>query len=420
MRRKALAGVLFASLLLLGGCGWWFQLFPLRNFPPQLPGGWQRELEAPFCAEDLLSDATGALGAVWRRGEAWLWAQVIAFPDPETAQAHFSQETAPLSDAQATGLGDEGVELVHPPSGLVLELFRVGSRLVLVGSLAADPGDAPPAEEVRRAARVLIGKLPEAPAAEPGPLPQIACDPPVEAPHLKVLQVPLSLDGTVNGTVVLVLEVVPIGEAAGLCQYRFDLYLKCIELGSEDGDPGLRGPGDLFLAGTVGLPCGELAFLTGEVAELPAGGSVAFPGKGLLVASRECLAPCGLQNVPINLNLILRNHNQVPLIDLLAAFFWALARAQPQAHPLWETAEGLSRTYGPEAGEPEDPQAAAEEVPGTPLGEGGTQTNISFPGAYLSFEMTVTVHGGCEQLQKTPCAAGLWPGRKARCCSPLG
>jgi len=200
--------------------------------------------------------------------------------------------------------------------------------------------------------------------------------------------------------VVLVLEVVPIGEGAGLWRYRFDLYLKCIELGPEDGDPGLRGPGDLFLAGTLDFPCGELGFLTGEVAELPAGGSVAFPGKGLLIASRECLAPCGLQNVPINLNLVLRNHNQVNLIDLLAAFFWGLARAQPQAQPLWETAEGLSQTYGPEAGEPEDPQAEAGEVPGTRLGEGEAQTTISFQGGYLSFELTVTAHGECEQVSE--------------------
>ena len=399
MWKWALAGVLSVFLLALAGCGWLFRLVPTQ-FPDEPLPGWAKGPEAAFYTADLPPEASGALGAAWRRGEAWLWAQVIAFPDPATAQTRFSQETAPLSDAQDSGLGDEGVELVHPQSGLVLELFRVGARLVLVGSLAADPEDAPPAEEVRRAARALLGKLPEVPAAEAGPPPQEACDPPEETPHLKVLEVPLFLDGMANGTVVLVLEVAPIGAAAGLCRYRLDLYLKCIELGPEDGDPGLRGPGDLFLAGTLSLPCGELGFLTGEVAELPAGGSVAFPGKGLLLASRECLAPCGLQNVPINLNLVLRNHNQVPLIDLLAAFFWGLARAQPQARPLWETAEGLSRTYGPEAGEPEDPQSAAEGVPGTPLGEGENQTDISFPGAYLNFEMTATVHGECEQISE--------------------
>jgi hypothetical protein len=322
---------------------------------------------------------------------------VIAFLDVEAAQARFSQETGSLTGAQESGLGEEGVELVHPPSGLVLELFRVGARLVLVGSLASSPEEAPTAEEVRRAARRIGQQLPAVPPAQAGPPPEVTCAPPEETPHLEVLQVPISLDGTANGTVVLALEVVPIGEEAGLCRYRFDLYLKCIELGPEDGDPGLRGPGDLFLAEILGLPWGEVTFLTEEVAALPPGGGVEFSGKGLLIASREYLVPCGLQNVPINLNLVLRNHNRVDLLDLLGAFFWALARAQPQAQPLWETAEGLSRTYGPEAAEPEDPQAAAEEVPGTTLGGGTIWGTLDLPGWQFQFEMQVTVHGECWQ-----------------------
>ena len=70
--------------------------------------------------------------------------------------------------------------------------------------------------------------------------------------------------------------------------------MKCIQLGPEDGGPGLRGPGDLFLAGSIALPCGELTFLTQELAQMEAGTVRGFPGKGVLIASRECLAPCGL------------------------------------------------------------------------------------------------------------------------------
>ncbi|MCD5408098.1 hypothetical protein LR090_02465 [Candidatus Bipolaricaulota bacterium] len=174
--------------------------------------------------------------------------------------------------------------------------------------------------------------------------------------------------------------------------------MKCIQLGPEDGDPGLRGPGDLFLAGSIALPCGELTFLTQELAQMEAGTVRGFPGKGVLIASRECLAPCGLQNVPIVLNVILRNHNRVPLLDLLAAALWALRKAAPQAQPQWETAEGLPRTYGPQAEEPDDPQAAAEAVPGTTIGEGQAQDTVDLPGAYFAFEMTVFVQGSCQQI----------------------
>ena len=98
------------------------------------------------------------------------------------------------------------------------------------------------------------------------------------------------------------------------------------------------------------------------------------------------------------LNVILRNHNRVPLLDLLAAALWALRKAAPQAQPQWETAEGLPRTYGPQAEEPDDPQAAAEAVPGTTIGEGQAQDTVDLPGAYFAFEMTVFVQGSCQQI----------------------
>lgn len=198
----------------------------------------------------------------------------------------------------------------------------------------------------------------------------------------------------------MTLDIVLLGEEGGLCRYRFDLYLKCIELGSEDGDPGLRGPGDMFLAGSVVLPCGLLKFLTGEVAQLDGGESVEFPDNGILIGSRECLAPCDLSNFPLVVNVALRNHNNVNLIDLLGAFFWALRRASPEAEPLWKTAEGLSRVYGPKAGEPDDPPAAAEEVPGTAVGEGAAEVTVSLPGGYLTFEMTVSTSGECQQISE--------------------
>lgn len=359
MWKRALAGAFFPLLLALGGCAWLPWLGPPRHFPEEVLPGWGREVEAPFYVGGLPAGASGALGAVWGQGEAWLWAEVISFPDQTAAQREFAGELAALPEAEGSGLGDGGATLIHPPSGLALEITRLGRFLLLVGSLAASSAEAPAPEEVRRAARVLLRRLPEVPPAEEGPLPEATCRPPEETPSLRVIQLPLSLDGQDNGTLTPILEVVPVGEEAGLCRYRFDLYLKCIELGQEDGDPGLRGPGDLFLAGSVALPCGELDFLTGEVAELPAGACLEFPDKGVPIASRECLAPCGLQNLLINLNLILRNHNQVNLLDLMAAFFWSLARVQPQAQPLWETAEQLSRDFGPEPGEPEAPEAAA-------------------------------------------------------------
>lgn len=160
---------------------------------------------------------------------------------------------------------------------------------------------------------------------------------------------------------------------------------------------GTRGPRDLFLAGSVALPCGPLKFLTDELAELDARSTVEFPGDGVLIGSQECPTSCGLSNFPIAVNLILRNHNAVNLIDLLGGFFSGLAKADPRGAEAGETAEGLSRSYGPEPAEPDDPRAEAEGFPATTVGEGTAETLLSLPGGYLTFEMTVNATGECEQ-----------------------
>lgn len=193
-------------------------------------------------------------------------------------------------------------------------------------------------------------RLPRVPEAVGGPSGEGTCTPPDESPYLKVIRVPLSLpDGAPNGTVTLVLRIAAAGDAIGsFCPYRFDLHLKCIELGEEDGDPGLRGPGDLF------------------------------PADGLLIGSQDCLAPCGLANFPIAANLVLRSHNRVALIDLLGGFFWVPRKADPAAEPLWETAVGLSRDYGPEPG------------PGRCRGEGHAELT---PPLYPVWISSVTIPG---------------------------
>ncbi len=399
MRKRACCGALAGLLLALGGCGW-FTFRPPAHLPEAPLPGWAREVEAGLYAEDLPPGAGGGLGGLWRHGEAWLWCLIYEFPAPEAAHTRLREELANLAGWEEGELGDEGASFYHPESGLSLELFRLGAYLLLVGTLAEVPEDAPPREEVRAAARNIGEKIPSIPAAEPGPPPEGGCTPPEEGPGLRVLEVPLTLAGRANGALTLVLETVPLGAEAGLCRYRFNLYLKCIELGPEDGDPGLLGPGDLFLAGSLTLPCGEPTFLTGELVQLESGSVYEFPGNGALIASRECLAPCGLRDFPVVLNVILRNHNRVPLLDILAAALGALRRAAPQAQPAWETAVGLSRAYGPEESEPEDPEAAAAEVPGTPLGEGTAQVAVDLPGGYLSFEMTVYVHGSCQQVSQ--------------------
>jgi len=399
MRKWVWCWALAGLLLVLGGCGW-FAWRPPARLPEEPLPGWVREVEARVYAEDLPPGASGGLGGLWRHGDAWLWCLIYKFPDPGAAHARLAEELAALSGWEEGGLGDEGASFHHPESGLSLELFRVGAYLLLVGSLAEVPEAAPSREGVRAAARDLAEKIPLIPPGEAGPPPEGSCTPPEETPYLKVLQVSFSLGGSPNGELTLVLEIVPLGAEAGLCRYRFNLYLKCLELGPEDGDPGLLGPGDLFLAGLLTLPCGELAFLTEELAQLGPETVREFPGNGVLIASRECLAPCGGRDFPIMLQLILRNHNRVPLLDLLAAAMWALRRAAPQAQPLWETAVGLSRTYGPPPETPEDPEATAAEVPGTPLGAGETEANVDLPGVYLSFEMTVTVHGSCYQVSQ--------------------
>lgn len=240
MRRIGLTVALVGVLLLsVAGCGWLWR-HPPQGLPDEILPGWEKEVEAPFYSDALPEGASGALGAVWRRGEAWLWVEVIAFPNPDQARAEYLAETSYLSDVPQSDLGDEGVTLVHPPSGLAIERLRVGADLVLVGSLAASPENAPPPERVRGAAERLIGLIPAIPPAQPSPPIEGTCTPPEESPYLKVLRVPLSLpDETENGTVTLVLKIVPKGGlTSGLCSYRLELYVKCIELGPEDGDPG--------------------------------------------------------------------------------------------------------------------------------------------------------------------------------------
>ncbi|HIP99053.1 TPA: hypothetical protein EYH33_00695 [Candidatus Bipolaricaulota bacterium] len=402
MLKRMWCGVLAGLLLALGGCGP-FSWGPPAHLPEEPLPGWAREVEAGLYAEDLPPGSTGGLAGLWGNGAGWLWCLIYEFPNPEGAHTRLAQEVAALSGWEEGELGDEGVGFHHPDSGLSLELFRLGAHLLLVGSLADDPAAAPTRAEVREAARAIASHIPSIPAAEPGPPPNGGCTPPEESPQLKVLQVPLSLAGSPNGELTLVLEIVPLGAEAGLCRFRFNLYLKCVELGPEDGDPGLLGPGDLFLAGSLTLPCGELTFLTEELAQLNSDSVHEFPENGVLIASQECLAPCGLQNFPIVLQVILRNHNRVPLLDLLAAAMWALRGAAPQAQPQWETAVGLSRTYGPQPETPEDPEAAAAEVPGTSLGKGTARTIVDLleiPGFTLHFEMRVVAHGECWQKEE--------------------
>ncbi len=400
MRKVALGTVLVAFFLLaLNGCGW-FLVRPPGGLPEEILPGWGKEVEASFYSDAVPEGGSGTLGAVWQRGEGWIWAEVISFPDPETAHARFVEEVSSLSDSSESDLGDEGVSLSHPQSGLSLEMFRVGSELVLVGSLATTPQDAPSASDVHLAAEGLIDHLPQVPPAVPAPATEGACTPPEGSPYLKVIEVPLRLpDGEPDGVVTLLIKIVPTGDGGGgLCQYRFEVYVKCIELGSEDGDPGLRGPGDLFLAGSVALPCGTLNFLTPELAQLEAGSSVEFPDDGVLIGLQDCLTTCGMTDFPVVVNLVLRNHNRVDLLDLLCGFFWGFQQAEPMAQPQWETAENLSKAYGPEGGEPDDPLAAAEGVRGSLLGEGEQEVRIDLPGGYFTFGMDVATPGECHRI----------------------
>ena len=183
---KRLAWGMVALLLFgLGGCGWLWPP-PGGGFPKEILGSWEKEIEAPIYSDALPEGGSGALGAVWSDGDAWLWAEVIAFPDPDAAHVQFTDETATLPDGESSDLGDEGVTLTHESTGLVLEFFRTGACLVLVGSLAASPELAPVPEEIHAAAEGLNDRIPAIPEAESGAPPEETCTPPDETPSLKV------------------------------------------------------------------------------------------------------------------------------------------------------------------------------------------------------------------------------------------
>ncbi len=393
-------GAVVVGILVLGGCTWFLPPSP-DLFPEEIAPGWRLDAEAALAVEDLPPGASGGWAACWKAGNAWIWAEVVTLGSAEASEALLAETVATFHEFQADRIGDEGVTLVHGPSGLVLHFFRRGPSLALVGSLAGSAGEAPSADLVRRAAQNLASRLPYTGAAVParagtgGPSPRSSGAPAVE------IEVELR-DSSGRGTATLTLRVYGwlVGESGGICSYRLAFHLARISLGDVPEDGPFRGPLDLFLAGSADLPCGRLTFVTEELAHLRPGEERVFDEPGPFLGELECAVPCWRPDIPLNLHIVLRNSDD-DLLDLLKATILALHRAQPRAVPLWEAVEGLVRTYGPPAGSPSDPIRTAEGVRGTLVGGGeavhGLPAEVYYGGVRLEFSGTLAIAGSCSR-----------------------
>jgi len=396
--RKVLA-VAGLALAALGGCTWLVPQQP-ELFPAEILPGWRLDVEATLVGEDLPPGASGGRAATWRAGGAWLWAEVLTMGTEADARGLFSQTVATFREFQESGIENEGVVLVHGPSGLVLHFFRVGTSLVLVGSLGASAEEAPSADLVRRAAQNLAGRVPHAVV---GSIRQGGTsEPPLRASSAPAVEIQLELrepGGRVAGTLTLRVYGVLVGEQGGICSYRLAFHLGRVRLHDVPEDGPFRGPLDLFLAGRVVLPCGPLTFITEELAHLRPGEERVFDEPGLVLGELDCAVPCVRPDIPLNLNVVLRNNDSDDLLDLLHATILALLRAEPQATLQWEVVEDLRRAYGPPVGNPLDPIRTAEGVRGTTVG--GAEDEFPLPteiyGIRLEFSATLAIAGSCSR-----------------------
>jgi|GEM_PF-3187490 len=396
----AQAAIGLALALIVGGCGWLVPK-PTEVFPEEIIPGWRLAAEGALPLEDVPAGASRGWGATWTRDEAWIWAEVVTIGDISQAEILLSEVAGSLDAYEEDRIGDEGVKLTHGLSGLILHVFRVGPSLVLVGSLARGPEQAPSPEAVRQAALVLASRLPYQGTAVasgavvwPSRTSATAGGTPIEVEV--ELQGP---GGTSAGTLTLRVYVSFLGESGGICRYRLAFHLARVALRDVPGDGPLRGPLDLFLAGSADLPCGRLTFLTPEIAHLKPGEERVFDEPGPLLGELDCALPCWQSNLPVNLNIVLRDSDD-DLLDLLGAFVLALGKADPRAAPLWEVVDYLIGLYGVQGGNPSDPIRTAEVWRGTTLGGAQVERSLTLgTGAVkLEFSGTLVIAGSCTRV----------------------
>ncbi|MCS7239976.1 MAG: hypothetical protein NZ651_01845 [Candidatus Bipolaricaulota bacterium] len=383
----------------LGGCTW---LAPPAS-GPFLPGeiipGWEKEIEEAISSEDLPLGAGGGRVAAWGSGEAWIWAEIVTMGDATTAQALFQDAVASFARYERDSVGDEGVRLVHVPTGLVLHFFRVGPSVALVGALAKgqavpDPG------MVRQAALILARRLPDQePPLGPSPPPQ----PPSPVPQAP-LEIEVELrapDGSATGRLTLRAYGTFLGEQRGICRYRLRFHLGKIVLGRVPPDGPFRGPLDLFLGAVLELPCGRITFVTPELVYLRPGQEKVFEEPGPLLAELVCSVPCWRPDLPLNINAILRDNDLDDFLDLVRGFVSVLPEDDPHAAEMGEVVEEITRAHGLQRQEPADPIGTAGDIRGTTLGQGSASGYLPLEewqeGVKLEFSGVLAIPDSCAR-----------------------
>ncbi|MBC7318233.1 hypothetical protein H5T57_03160 [Candidatus Bipolaricaulota bacterium] len=319
----------------------------------------------------------------------------------------FAEVVATFAEPELDRIGDQGVRLFHVPSGLGLHFFRVGPSLAMVGSLAGAPEQAPSPDLLHRAALALAARLPYTEATcitdtgwchhcrglatRSGPVGEIAVEVRDET-------------GSLAGTLTVRVYSRLIGISGEICIYHLSFHVARIRLEQIPADGPFRGPHDLFLAGTIELPCGRLTFLTEELAYLNPGEEQVFDEPGPLLGELDCAVPCLQTDIQVNLNAILRNANNDPF-DPLKAFLLAMEKVDPRTKPQTALVGDLIRTHGHPTGSPQDPIQTAENVRGTTVGVGQTTVFVrTFQSGYTNIEFTATlvIAGSCDRSLPEP------------------
>jgi len=384
-------------VLLLGGCAWFAPPEPVA-FPEQIVPGWAKEVEVPLDGACLPTGSVGGWGVVWSGSPSWIIAEIVYLASVSEARLVFDDVVETIEEYETTSIGEEGIAVSHEASGLIVHLFRFGSTIALVASLAESVEDAPLHSMVEAAALALATHIATTPRPQRGALSVMRTSQAGIGPASLTtdVQVPLNLGQQRNGTLTIGLEAVYMAEKLCNCSYVMKTYIKSIAIADEDGDGWPRGAGDAFTAGIIDFaPYGQIRFQTGELCDIDCNTTYTFAGSGRILTELSLTLPCWKPSINYSISAIVRDSDVADALDLCFGAVKAIAIVYPEAEPYVEAADALRQTHGvQEAVDPATPIADARNVKGDTIGEGTVSGAVPLP----SPEVVLSDHAVCRDI----------------------
>jgi len=132
---------------------------------------------------------------------------------------------------------------------------------------------------------------------------------------------PLYLGSKKNGSITIRIKAVRLNN-----KVQFNVYLKSLKIGDEDGDDWIRGDGDPFVAGRVNIGDNiEIDFRTEELESLGPGESKTWGGDGKLINSVTCSIPRAQKDITFSIKLLVRDNDTSDGLDKMHSVFRILS-----------------------------------------------------------------------------------------------